>query len=141
MVVLVYTQDGIGTLDDWKEKIKDWSKQREEQLRQQWTLAKELCQKRKQRQQEQEREARAREKQPEGKRGAIVKNPPRRKSVGGSDVEEAAALSAFEVELKQIVGHVVDYSSLFLQYESISLSEHLTLTAVGTLPVTADMFY
>lgn len=49
--------------------------------------------------------------------------------------------SSFETELSGIVGHVVDYSFLFLQYESISLSEHLTLTAVGTLPVTADIFY
>jgi len=49
--------------------------------------------------------------------------------------------STVETELNQINGHLVDYASQFLRDESISLSEHLTLTAVGTLPLTADIFY
>lgn len=90
-----------------------------------------------------EKDARMRDKHLAGGRNTVVKSGNRVHS--SESFEEANAeevtTSNLETELMGIVGHVVDYSFHFLQGESISLSEHITLTAVGTLPVTADMFY
>jgi sRNA-binding protein len=141
--------------------MKDWERQRDDHARQQWELAREVRAQQKKKQ---------KEKQLKEQKEATIKDRARlarKKSINhinhdaGDDVsgsgehhphgagevlsktkeKEAVAKSAFEAELSGIVGHVVDYAFLFLQYESISFSEHLTLTAVGTLPVTADMFY
>ncbi|ELR16578.1 phospholipase D, putative [Acanthamoeba castellanii str. Neff] len=153
-------QDAIGTLEEWRERMKDWERQRDDHARQQWELAREVRAQQKKKQ---------KEKQLKEQKEATLKDRARlarKKSINhinhdaGDDVsggsgsgsgdgagevatkeKEAVAKSAFEAELSGIVGHVVDYAFLFLQYESISFSEHLTLTAVGTLPVTADMFY
>jgi sRNA-binding protein len=140
--------------------MKDWERQRDDHARQQWELAREVRAQQKKKQ---------KEKQLKEQKEATLKDRARlarKKSINhinhdaGDDVsggsgsgsgdgagevatkeKEVVAKSAFEAELSGIVGHVVDYAFLFLQYESISFSEHLTLTAVGTLPVTADMFY